>query len=116
MKNLYLRISKNENDKLKVISFDGVFARTASFGTKIEYCDYCQKIADEWVISELGNYDGWSKEDRLTVSDKWIKAKDLQEGDYEYYFNFSEGSEIFQEEVKELAQKMGINNYKLIVF
>ena len=115
MKNFYLHITKENDGSIKILSFDGVFAGTAFFTTKENFYEYCQKKSDEWIISGLGNYDGWSKEDRKIVSDKWLKVKDLQEGEYEYYFNLGDLKEVFCEEVEKLAKSMGIESYKLTI-
>lgn len=114
MKNCYLYITKIDKDLIEVHSYDGVFT---SFGTiqKEDYFDYCDGKADEWLTSDLGNYDGWSKKDRKAIAEKWRKAKQLPVGDHEYYFNFEDINELFTQAVKDLADKMGIENYNLII-
>ena len=106
--NLYLKIVRLDDNKIKIDSSDGVFT---SFGTVVEeyYFDYCDEKANEWLSSKLGNYDGWSKKDRKAIADKWAKAKELPEGIYDYYFNLQDTTEIFCEAVKKLAKGMGIN-------
>lgn len=106
--NLYLKIARLDDNKIEIDSSDGVFT---SFGTMLDedYFDYCDRKADEWLSSKLGNYDGWSKKDRKAIADKWTKAKELHEGIYDYYFNLQDTTEIFREAVKKLAQGMGIN-------
>ena len=114
MKNKYLRITKIDKDLIEVSSYDGVFT---SFSTrrKEDYFDYCDDKANEWLTSELGNYDGWSKKDREAIAEKWRKAKQLSVGDYEYYFNFEDINDLFAQSVKDLAKKMGIENYNLTI-
>lgn len=114
MENYYLHIKQIDKNTIKVNSYDGVFT---SFWTvkKKDYFDYCDGKADEWLTSELGNYDGWSKKDRKAIAEKWRKAKELPVGDYEYYFNFEDINDLFTQAVKDLADKMGIKNYKLTI-
>ena len=48
------------------------------------------------------------KKDRKAVADKWLKAKSLKKGKYDYYFNLGNLNDAFREEVKALAKSMGI--------
>ena len=114
MKNCYLHITKIDKDLIEVHSYDGVFT---SFSTipKEEYFNYCADKAYEWLTSDLGNYDGWSKKDRKEIAEKWRKAEYLSVGDYEYYFNFEDINDVFTQSVKDLAKKMGIENYNLTI-
>ena len=86
MKNYYLQITKTSNGNLEVNSADGVFSSFATRNDKVAFQAYCEEKANEWLTSEFGNYDGWSKEQRKEVAEKWLAAKDLSEGNYNYYF------------------------------
>ena len=112
IKNLYLEIYKLNDNKIEINASDGVFICCGTF-PKDDYFDYCDGRADEWLTSKLGNYDGWSKKDRKAIANKWVKAKELPEGRYNYYFNLQDIQKIFREAVKNLAQEMGITNYTL---
>ena len=68
-----------------------------------------------WLNSTWGNFKGWTKQKRKSIAHKWIIAKNLSEGKYEYYFNFGTIQDIFREEVADLAKSMGISNYTLTV-
>lgn len=110
--NFYLEIHKFNDNKIEINASDGVFTRCGTL-PKDDYFNYCDSRADEWLTSEFGNYDRWSKKDRKAIANKWIKAKKLPEGRYNYYFNLQDTQEIFYEAVKKLAQEMGITNYTL---
>ena len=114
MENLYLRIKQTEDNQIKIDSSDGVFMSFATV-SKEDYFDYCDGKADEWLTSDLGNYDGWSKKDRKAIAEKWRKAKQLPVGDYEYYFNFEDINDLFTQAVKDLADQMEIENYNLTI-
>ena len=113
MKNHYLYIIKETDGKIKLNSSDGVFSSFATRNDKVAFQAYCEERAHEWLTSELGNYNGWTKEQRKEVAEKWLAAKELSEGKYEYYFNFGSIEDIFREEVASLAKSMGIKDYKL---
>ena len=66
-----------------------------------------------WLTSNLGNFEGWSDEDRKIVANKWLNVKNLSEGEYKYYFNLGNVHDIFRQEVSEIAKAMGINDYTL---
>jgi hypothetical protein len=113
MKNYYLQITKTSNGNLEVNSADGVFSSFVTRNDKMAFQAYCEEKANEWLTSEFGNYDGWSKEQRKEVAEKWLAAKDLSEGNYNYYFNLGSIEDLFREEVASLAKSMGIKDYKL---
>ncbi len=113
MRNNYLWINRTEDNKIEILSSDGVFSSIATRMNKVEFQAYCEEKAHDWLTSTLGNYDGWSKEKRKEVAEKWLAAKDLSEGRYDYYFNFGSLEDIFREEVASLAKNMGIKDYKL---
>ena len=115
MKNHYLQITKTSNGKLEVNSADGVFSSYVTRNDKVGFQAYCEEKAHEWVSSKLGNYDGWSKEQRKEVAEKWLAAKELPEGEYNYYFNLGSIEDIFREEVASLAKSIGIKDYELTV-
>ena len=113
MNNHYLEIIRTSNGNLEVNSADGVFSSFVTRNDKVAFQAYCEEKAHEWVTSKLGNYDGWTKEQRKEVAEKWLAAKDLSEGNYKYYFNLGNIEDLFREEVASLAESMGITNYKL---
>ena len=113
MNNHYLKITKTSNGNIEVNSSDGVFSSFATRKGKVAFQAYCEEKANEWLTSELGNYDGWAKKQRKEVAEKWLAAKDLSEGEYNYYFNLGSVEDIFREEVASLAKSMGIKDYKL---
>lgn len=113
MENYYLRITKTSNGNIEVNSSDGVFSSFARRNDKVAFQAYCEEKAHEWLTSDLGNYDGWNKKQRKEVAEKWLAAKDLSEGNYEYYFNLGSVEDAFREEVASLAKSMGIKDYKL---
>ena len=114
MKNHYLYINKNESGDIEINSSDAVFSSIVRRPNKEAFQAYCEEKAHEWLTSKSGNYRYWNNEKRKTIADKWIKAKELREGRYEYYFNFGTIQDIFREEVADLAKSMGIN-YNLTV-
>lgn len=113
MKNHYLIITKTPNGNIEVNSADGVFSSFVTRNDKMAFQAYCEEKAHEWVTSKFGNYDGWSKEQRKEVAEKWLAAKDLSEGNYNYYFNLGSIEDMFREEVASLAKSIGIKDYKL---
>jgi hypothetical protein len=113
MKNHYLYINKNEGGDIKINYSDGVFGGAVA-ACKEDFLKYCDEKADMWLNSTFGNFEGWTKEDRKAIAHKWIIAKKLSEGKYDYYFNFGSKEDIFREEVADLAKNMGIT-YNLTV-
>lgn len=113
MNNHYLKITKTSNGNIEVNSFDGVFSSFVTRNDKVVFQAYCEEKAHEWVTSKIGNYDGWTKKQRKEVAKKWLAAKDLSEGDYNYYFNLGSIEDAFREEVASLAKSMGIKDYEL---
>lgn len=107
MKNNYLYITK-DNGEIKVNASDGVFSLIATFNSNKGFCAYCDNRAKEWLESKLGNYSHWKKEDRKAVADKWLKAKSLKKGQYDYYFNLENLQDFFRKEVDALATSIGI--------
>lgn len=115
MKNHYLFIGKTEDGKIYINSSDGVFSGYAIIPDREEFQAYCGEKAYDWLEGKKRNYDGWSENDRKIIAHKWLAAKELPEGKYEYYFNFGTIQDIFREEVAVLAKSMGIANYNLTV-
>ena len=113
MENHYLKITKTSNGNLEVNSFDGIFSSFTIRNGKVAFQAYCEEKANGWLTSTLGNYDGWTKKQRKEVAEKWLAAKHLSEGNYNYYFNLGSVEDIFREEVASLAKSMGIKDYKL---
>ena len=102
MNNNYLHIEGNRWNWC-----DGVFSGVATVERdKIE--SYCLGWADEMCHSKLGNYDGLTKKQREELAKKWEAAKDLPDGEYDYYFNLEDKNEVFKKSVKALAKKLGI--------
>ena len=115
MRNLYLNIKNQEDGKIDLSASDGVFGYSATCNDREDFLRYCDEKADKWLNSTLGNFESWSKQKRKSIAHKWIIAKNLSEGRYDYYFNFGSKKDIFREEVKELAKNMSIENYTLII-
>ena len=116
MKNHYLYINKNESGDIEINFSDGAFSGFVTVTYKEQFCNYCEKKANEWICSKYRNYDGWwSENDRKIIAHKWLAAKELPEGKYEYYFNFGTIQDIFREEVAALAKSMGIVCYNLTI-
>ncbi len=66
-------------------------------------------MADRWRYSEWRNYDDFTLEQREEIAIRWEKAKDLPDGEYDYYFNLEDVVEVFKQSVDELAKKFGID-------
>ena len=111
--NHYLYISESEDGSLEISSSDGVFSSIARRDNKEGFQDYCKEKADDWLSSNLGNYSGIRAEKRKLVSDKWLAARNLSPGKYEYYFNTENPEDIFREQVALLAKSLGIPGYTL---
>lgn len=103
MVNNYLYI---ENGKFNYQ--DGVFSGIATL-TKERVSSFCLEQAEETRHSDLGNYDGLSKKQREELAKRWEAAKDLPDGEYDYYFNLEDKCKVFKESVEALAQKLGIS-------
>lgn len=115
MKNNYLKIENQEDGKIYLSASDGVFGYSATCDDKEDFLKYCDAKADMWLNSTWGNFNGWSKQKRKAIAHKWIIAKNLSEGKYNYYFNLGDIKDLFREEVAELAKSMNITNYELII-
>lgn len=108
MINHYLYI---ENGKFNWL--DGVFSGIATVA-KDKISDFCLERADEMRNSNLGNYDHLTSEQRERLAKLWESARNLPDGNYEYYFNLEDKTEVFIKSVQELGKKFGID-YELII-
>ena len=108
MENHYLYI---EHDKWNWS--DNVFSSIATI-RKDRVSDYCLDQADKMRHSDLGNYDDLTAEQRERLAKLWESAMNLPDGNYEYYFNLENKTEVFMNSVQELGKKFGID-YELII-
>ena len=108
MINHYLYI---ENGKFNWL--DGVFSGIATVAQD-KASDFCLERADEMRNSNLGNYDHLTSEQRERLAKLWESARNLPDGNYEYYFNLEDKTEVFIKSVQELGKKFGID-YELII-
>lgn len=113
IENHYLYISKRDDGKIGINSSDGVFSSYATAESKEAFCIYCGEKANEWLKSKKGNYSCCSAEERKIIANKWLEARNLSNGNYDYYFNIESKENIFRKEVKFLAKNLGIKNYTL---
>ena len=115
MENLYLNIENQEDGKIYLSAYDGVFGYSAPCNDKEDFQKYCDEKANMWLNSPLGNFKGWSKQKRKSIAHKWIIAKNQSEGRYDYYFNSESKEDIFRKGVTNLAKSIGIENYTLTI-
>ena len=108
MENHYLYI---EHDKWNWS--DSVFSSIATI-RKDRVSDYCLDQADKMRHSDLGNYDDLTAEQRERLAKLWESAMNLPDGNYEYYFNLEDKTEVFIKSVQELGKKFGID-YELVI-
>jgi hypothetical protein len=113
MENHYLYISKRSDGKIEVNSSDGVFSSYATVESKEAFRTYCEGKVNEWLKSKVGNYSSWNTEKRKIIANKWLKARNLSEGKYDYYFTTESKEDMFRKEVNSLAKNLGIKNYTL---
>lgn len=113
MENHYLYISKRSDGKIEINSSDGVFSSYATVENKKAFRIYCEGKVNEWLKSKVGNYSCWNTEKRKIIANKWLKARNLSEGKYDYYFTTESKEDIFRKEVDSLAKNLGIKNYTL---
>ena len=92
---------------------DGVFSGIATV-TQDKVSDFCLERADEMRNSNLGNYDHLTSEQRERLAKLWESARNLPDGNYEYYFNLEDKTEVFIKSVQELGKKFSID-YELII-
>lgn len=104
MNNKYLHILNGQ-----VSFYDNVFNGFATLTDKDKQLSYYQERADEWQHSEMGNYDDFTPKQREEIARRWEAAKDLPDGEYDYYFNLENIVEVFKQSVDELAKRFGID-------
>ena len=92
---------------------DGVFSGIATVAQD-KISDFCLEKADKMRNSNLGNYDHLTSEQRERLAKLWESAINLPDGNYEYYFNLDDKTEVFIKSVQELGKKFGID-YELII-
>ena len=92
---------------------DGVFSGIATVA-KDKISNFCLDQADKMRNSNLGNYDHLTSEQRERLAKLWESARNLPDGNYEYYFNLENKIEVFIKSVQELGEKFGID-YELII-
>ena len=92
---------------------DGVFSGIATVAQD-KVSDFCLEKADKMRNSNLGNYDHLTSEQRERLAKLWESAMNLPDGNYEYYFNLDDKTEVFIKSVQELGKKFGID-YELII-
>ena len=92
---------------------DGVFSGIATV-TQDKVSVFCLERADEMRNSNLGNYDHLTSEQRERLAKLWESARNLPDGNYEYYFNLEDKIEVFIKAVQELGKKFSID-YELII-
>ena len=113
MTNHYLHIENEIEDSYDFNWSDNVFMGSATVA-KDKVSDFCRVKADEMRNSNLGNYDYLTTEQREKLAKLWESAMNLPDGNYEYYFNLEDKTEVFKKSVQELAEKLGID-YELII-
>ena len=87
---------------------DNVFSGIAIV-SQDKVSDFCLEKADKIRNSNLGNYDHLTTEQRERLAKLWESAINLPDGNYEYYFNLENKTEVFIKSVQELADKLGID-------
>ena len=92
---------------------DGVFSGIATVAQD-KVSDFCTEQSNKMRNSNLGNYDHLTSEQRERLAKLWESAMNLPDGNYEYYFNLEDKTEVFIKSVQELADKLGID-YELII-
>ena len=92
---------------------DGVFSGIATVAQD-KVSDFCLEKANKMRNSNLGNYDHLTSEQRERLAKLWESAMNLPDGNYEYYFNLDDKTEVFIKSVQELGKKFGID-YELII-
>lgn len=113
MTNRYLHIENEIENCYDFNWSDNVFIGSATVA-KDKVSDFCREKADKMRNSNLKNYDYLTTEQRERLAKLWETAINLPVGNYDYYFNLEDKTEIFIKSVQELAEKLGID-YELII-
>ena len=113
MTNHYLHIENEIEDSYDFNWSDNVFIGSATVA-KDKVSDFCREKADEMRNSNLKNYDYLTTKQRERLAKLWESAMNLPDGNYDYYFNLEDKTEVFIKSVQELAEKLGID-YALII-
>ena len=92
---------------------DNVFSGIATVAQD-KVSDFCLEQSDKMRNSNLGNYEHLTSEQRERLAKLWESAMNLPDGNYEYYFNLEDKTEVFIKSVQELGKKFGID-YELII-
>lgn len=106
MENEYLFI-----DGKNINYADSVFSGVATVEDKDKFFN---EKANEWLNSNLANYNGLTKKYREEIAKRWKDAANLPKGKYDYYFNLEDKNKIFKKSVKELANTLGVK-YELTI-
>ena len=106
MENKYLLINGDS-----IYYADSVFCGVATVEDKNKFFN---EKANEWLNSNLANYDGLTKKQRKEIAKRWKDAVNLSDGKYDYYFNLEDKNKVFEKSVKELANSFGIK-YELTI-
>lgn len=88
---------------------DGVFSGCATLDSADDVEAFCLDRAEQMRHSTFGNYNHLSKEQREELARRWEAAKDLRDGEYNYYFNLEDKNEVFRKSVEAFAQRLGIS-------
>ena len=113
MTNRYLHIENEIENSYDFNWSDNVFIGSATVA-KDEVSYFCREKADEMRNSNLKNYDYLTTEQRERLAKLWEIVVYLPVGNYDYYFNLEDKTEVFIKSVQELAEKLGID-YELII-
>ena len=103
MQNHYLHIKEDG-----VSYADNVFSGFGPY-TKDDFEGFCLQKAEEMRTSDLGNFTVLTKKQREELAKRWETAKDLPDGEYDYYFNLEDKAKVFKQSVKELAERLGVS-------
>lgn len=88
---------------------DGVFSGCATLDSTDEVEAFCLDKAEQMCHSTFENYDHLSQKQREELAKRWEAAKDLPDGEYDYYFNLEDKVKAFKQSVKELAERLGVS-------
>ena len=109
----YLHIENKTSNWYDLNWSDGVFSGIATV-SQDKVSDFCLEQSDKMRNSNLRNYDNFTTEQRERLAKLWESAMNLPDGNYDYYFNLEDKTEVFIKSVQELAEKLDID-YELII-